>query len=354
MNKICILFGGRSSEHKDSVDSFQNLFERIVEQRDGLGYELASVIYIDTQNVVHLSEGNYSWRVEDYLIKGTVVDLFEALNFVKRNDHFLFSTLFSQNGEDGRMQGLCRMLEIESNLGDPLQPSICLSKYHLNQYVQGTVENVLIPETLRVSSLTEVQDVFNRFEGSEVVIKPNALGSSILTDKLVLTKENLALVCDMIEKILVHDTYALVQAYISGVEYTCGVMENNGEVETLPLGKVTTARNFFGFPEKNDAALNSKSIVNAEDSIVLQKLERASRNLFLDLDLKNIARFDYIVRGDEIYFLECNQFPSLHRYSFFMMMLKHRGMTIPEVVEIVIRNEKTRKVKEPLFDGYAK
>jgi D-alanine-D-alanine ligase len=143
-----------------------------------------------------------------------------------------------------------------------------------------------------------------------------------------------------------------MQEYIEGEEYTCGVLEQQGKVSVLAIGKVNTARKFFGFPEKNDAALNTKEIVPRPYGPVLQQLAAGAVQLFLELNLTNIARFDFIVRNDQIYFLECNQFPSLHQYSSCMLMLKEWKLTIADVVEIIINNERQRRVVDPLFRGY--
>jgi len=352
MKKVCIIFGGRSSEHKDSVESFQNLYNKIKIQKEKLSFNLEAIIYVDLQDQAYLNDVDFSRHSDEYLSTGKAIDLFATLRVLKEEKYFLFSTLFSQNGEDGRMQGLCKLIDIESNLGDPLQSSLCLSKYHLNQYVKGVITDIKIPLTWRIDSPDKLESIYEALGGKEVVIKPNALGSSILTDKIALTRENQEVINKMIAKILIHDTYALVQEYIEGEEFTCGVLERAGHVQALPLGRVSTNRKFFGFPEKNDAKLNSKALVNIDDNMVLKKLVQASLNLFGDLDMKNIARFDFIVRQGEIYFLECNQFPSLHQYSFFMLMLGEIGLTIAEVVEIIIQNETLRKYNEPIFDGY--
>lgn len=350
-HKLCIIYGGQSSEHKDSVESFDNLYNVIRENRAALDYTLAHIIYVGLDNTAYLHEVDFrqdSTAYRDGVIKA---DLFDTMVELKQEGCFLFSTLFSQNGEDGRMQGAVKLIGLQSNLGDPLPSSLCLSKYHLNRYLMGTARDFYIPKTLRIASRADFDAALPVFMNDVVVVKPNALGSSILTEKLTL-KGNEDAAWAIIEKILVHDSHALLQEYIEGEEYTCGVLEQQGKVSVLAIGKVNTTRKFFGFPEKNDAALNSKEIIPHPYEPVLQQLATGVVQLFLDLNLTNIARFDFIVRNGRIYFLECNQFPSLHRYSFFMLMLKEWKLTIADVVGIIMKNEAHRKVVDPLFRGY--
>lgn len=352
VNELCIIYGGRSSEHKDSVESFDNLYRVIRDNHLTLDYQLTHVIYIGLDNSVYLHAVDFENESIAYRVIEEKVDLFDTLKELHKRRCFLFSTLFSQNGEDGRMQGLAKILTIRSNLGEPLPSSLCLSKHHLNQFLKGMESDLRIPLTRRIGSRDDFESEIAAFNECEmIVVKPNALGSSILTERVNL-KDDVEIIWRIIEKILAHDSYALMQEYIEGEEFTCGVIEQQGSPSVLAIGKVNTKRNFFGFPEKNDAALNSKEIVLQPYPPVLQQLATNVLRLFRDLDLTNIARFDVIVKNDIIYFLECNQFPSLHQYSFLMLMLKEWKLSIADVVGIIIKNEDHRRAIDPVFRGY--
>jgi D-alanine-D-alanine ligase len=350
MKKLCIIYGGRSCEHKDSIESFENLYD-VIREQSLLTYKLEKVIYIDLSDKAYLHDVDFTLNPSAYRKKEESLNLFDILIMLKEMDYFLFSTLFSQNGEDGRMQGVAKLIGIATNLGDPLPSSICLSKYHLNQYLQGMRLEIHVPVTFRIDNKFAFDQAVQNITQPVVVIKPNALGSSILTEKFNI-KTEIYSAWETIKRILKHDTYALLQEYIDGEEYTCGVMEENGEPALVAIGKVNTSRRFFGFPEKNDASLNFKEIIRMPYSPVFTTLSKAALDLFRDLNLTNIARFDFIIQNEKVFFLECNQFPSLHRFSFFMMMLKEKGITIADAMEVIINNESQRKQINPVFDGY--
>jgi len=350
MKKLCIIYGGQSSEHKDSIESFENLYNVIREQAL-LTYKLEKVIYIDLSDKTYLHDVDFTLNSSAYREKKESSNLFDILIELKEQDYFLFSTLFSQNGEDGRMQGVAKLIGIATNLGEPLPSSICSSKYHLNQYLQGMKLDIHAPVTYRIDNKSAFDQAVRNITLPVVVVKPNALGSSILTEKFNIKTETDA-AWETIKRILKHDTYALLQEYIDGEEYTCGVMEEHGEPALVAIGKVNTSRKFFGFPEKNDASLNTKEIIKMPYAPIFKTLSQAALDLFRDLNLTNIARFDFIIKDEKAYFLECNQFPSLHRFSFFMMMLKDKGITIAHAVEVIINNESQRRQINPVFDGY--
>ncbi|MBL6447574.1 hypothetical protein JMN32_14745 [Fulvivirga sp. 29W222] len=334
--KVCIIFGGQSSEHKDSLDSFENIYLHLQKDFNSTYYEVTHVFFATQDGGAIINEIDYSKSFEDYK-EGDRIDLLEGFQYIKRNNIFLLSTLFSQNGEDGRLQGLASLMRIKSNLGEPLQPSLCSSKFHLNHFVRGIINDLNIPRTIRLAAEEELDITWDKVYGKEMVVKPNALGSSIFTDKFQFAERNKKLIKTEIRKILQEDKYALLQEYIKGQEYTCAVLRIDGKIQALPVGQVETDRNFFGYPEKASISLNRKSILENDDPITLRVAE-ISKTLYHEIDLNTVARFDYIYKDGEFYFLECNAFPSLHRYSFLMQMLHKDSKDILWLLDNIIYN----------------
>lgn len=334
--KVCIIYGGQSSEHKDSLDSFENIYGHLKAGEASPVFEITHIIFADLAGNAVINELDYNKPFNEYKT-GTSVGLIEAFEFAKDKDLFLLSTLFSQNGEDGRLQGIASLMGIPTNLGEPLQPSLCISKFHLNQYVTCLIDELQVPETYRIKTLNDLEELWEKVNGQELVVKPNALGSSILTDKFSFTNAHQDKIKEEIRKILEQDTCALVQEYVKGEEYTCAVLKIDGVITALPVGQVMTERNFFGTPEKGSIALNQKRILDAEDPISVQA-KLISKTLYDTIELNTVARFDYIYKEGQFYFLECNAFPSLHRYSFLMQMLHHDSKDILWLVENIVLN----------------
>ena len=108
MKKICIIFGGESTEHEVSITSATSVIEHIDKNK----YEITP-IYIDkkgtwykyTEDIFQiktLSIGSYPEKLEK------ITNVFEEL---KKYD-LAFPILHGKHGEDGTIQGLFELLNL--------------------------------------------------------------------------------------------------------------------------------------------------------------------------------------------------------------------------------------------------
>ena len=66
-----------------------------------------------------------------------------------------------------------------------------------------------------------------------VIVKPNSMGASHFTEKI--KKNDNANLLKLIRKIFEYDDNALIQEFIDGDEYTCGIIELNNNPFPLPI-----------------------------------------------------------------------------------------------------------------------
>lgn len=343
-HRVAVLFGGQSSEHDASRKSFAYLYERIITV--GLRKDLAvsHIIFLNRngQAVVSLYDPNKS--AENYESDGDVVSLFKAFELISENDLFAYGVFYGQNGEDGRLQGLAGFFSISSNFGSLLSCALSISKYHLSQYVSSNAESISVPRTIRVTSSDDAPNILKGFLNKEIVVKPNSLGSSILTEKFTYTTKNRSNVTNLVKQILELDNAALVQEYVLGTEYSCACLEKDGEVLMLPAMRIETPGNFFGQKEKFIAGHSKEVIVKPEeDDSQLTIAKNAARDLFIDLDFRNAVRFDFIMNENGIYFLEANPLPGILRGSILPQMLRTKGWDVEDLVSISFDNERRQK-----------
>jgi len=226
-----------------------------------------------------------------------------------------------------------------------------MSKYHCNRFVSGTFRGLKVPKTLAVTSANEVKEISKLWKkGSRVVIKPSSLGASILTELFTINKDSHVAMEKLISSILKFDRRALVQEFISGEEYSCGCIERNGKVEVLPLIKISTATGFFGHAEKHISGKNSEDVVEINRETLIHKtIKRLSKKLFVDIGLQHVARFDFRVDGDDIYFLEINPLPGMMEGSLYPKMLRASGYGVEDVIVESFKNEIGRQKKATTF-----
>jgi D-alanine-D-alanine ligase len=185
------------------------------------------------------------------------------------------------------------------------------------------------------------------FTGKEIVVKPNSLGSSIMTEKFLYNEETAGVVSKLVSQILEFDTAALAQEYILGMEYSCACLEKDGKVLEMPAMRIETPNNFFGQKEKFIAGHSKETIVGSQDETSqVAVAKHAAQAMFIDLEFRNAVRFDFIINETGVYFLEANPLPGILKGSILPQMLRTKGWDVEDLVAIAFDNQQTqRKLK---------
>ena len=179
-----------------------------------------------------------------------------------------------------------------------------------------------------------MSNVIQQLSGRPAIIKPNSMGNSLFVE----FSESLSLsqLKSQIEVIKPYDNEILVQEYIKGVEYSCGVLENNGKIQALPVAEIHVESNIFGHKEKEN---NLERILFRNDNTQpIEPIKLASIKLFTALGIRNYSRFDYIYSNGMIYFLEANPITGLGKESIYPKMLKEVNLSRLDLVDICISN----------------
>lgn len=345
MQKIAVVYGGQSSEHETARKSFEYLYSRL--QTTGLRGDLkvAYIIYITRDGGAIISPYDGMQAPLDYE-KGECLTLIDAVKFIIENNLFVYGVLFGQNGEDGRAQGMADFFSIKTSLGGIISCALGMSKYHLNQYIRTNFPQIKVPETVALTAIEGAEEVLSELRGKEVVIKPNSLGSSVMTEKFHFTDSEFPKMQELIKSILEYDTRALVQEYVKGVEYSCSCLEYKEEVLPLSAVKIETVNNFYGQKEKFTKGHSTQTVIDKKsDSPILSRAKQTSVAIFKDLDFRNAARFDFILTDNEVFFLEANPMPGILSGSILTQALRAEGWDVENLVEITVDNEERRKSK---------
>ncbi|HBG24644.1 MAG TPA: D-alanine--D-alanine ligase, partial [Rikenellaceae bacterium] len=117
--------------------------------------------------------------------------------------------------------------------------------------------------------------------------------------------------------------------FIDGREMTNGVYEHNGELVRLPVTEIISNNEFFDYEAKYLGA--SQEICPANIPVELsERIIDLSHKIYRYLGCRGVVRIDYIVRGEEIFFLEINTVPGMTEMSLVPQQIRAAGMTIKE------------------------
>ncbi|PDT80893.1 D-alanine--D-alanine ligase [Sinorhizobium sp. BJ1] len=338
---ISILAGGLSAEYEGSISSLMNVLSKYWEYPPALRP-------FDIKNIYHVSRKTGDVQVIALHENSSIVDvkrqlsgcddlpgrpLTEVLQSAK--EEYLINLLHGQFGEDGGVQALADLLKLNGTFGDPCVAALTMNKYAMSSFVSSALPAsvVKIPQMqlLRPRSSTAAVEAAKASD-RPIVIKPNSLGSSLCTRLFPSPEASKTEISGLLATIFERDSAALVQEFIPGDDYSCGLFMVHAEPIILPVVRIEASGNFLGYEEKKFTSKNRKVVLKDADSISL-RIKSVTRSILEFVDVYATARFDFRVCPDgEIWFLECNYVPGLAEDSIFQAMLKGYGISVIDML----------------------
>ncbi|MCL1988418.1 MAG: hypothetical protein FWG64_10695 [Firmicutes bacterium] len=334
MQKIGFFYGGRSTEHIASVSTFDGVIQNI-NKNDTAKFEVIDVIFIQKNGEILLNNAK--------ITKGNLID-----HLTKSRDVFYFNLLHGNEGEDGSWSGVADICDIVGSFESVNTSAILMNKYQQNCLILaengenlGNIANLQIPKTHEIKNndsenLRNILRIFETFPKCDsVIIKPNNLGSSVLTERFLPNEH--AKIADLVAKILKYDSSALIQNFVNGKEYTCGTYRKNGVAMALPPLLIETD-NFSDYESKHNGSRRTRI-----DSSQTQ-LQKISAKLMDIFNIVGICRFDFMVDNGTTYYLEGNLVPALRPQASYPKMMVAAGLSYDELLSTMINSFLERKV----------
>lgn len=273
------------------------------------------------------------WYYEDQ--KKAVVDKNDfSLVAGQQIVHFdcVFIAIHGTPGEDGKLQGYFELLNIPYTACDLFTSTLTFNKFFTNQVVEnfgvrtGKMQIVKLDQAIS-------QDFPIPFD-FPVFVKPNKGGSSVGITKV---KEHSALL-PAIETAFRYDDEVLIQEALIGREITCGLFSSGGNITILPLCEIVSRKEFFDYEAKYTPGMADEILPAPVSEARAELCRNISVDLYNKLNCKGIVRFDYVMNGDDFYFLEVNTIPGLSEGSIVPRMARQMGMSMKELFTLVIED----------------
>ena len=171
--------------------------------------------------------------------------------------------------------------------------------------------------------------------GLPLFVKP-ATGGSSVGASLVRTREELPAA---LAAALAVDARALCEEYVEGTEVELALLEDGGRLLGHEVGEIDTSAAFYDYNSKYRDR-TARIFIPARVSLVSRNAVRAAgRTVFRALGCRGLARVDFFVRPTgEVIFNEINTMPGFTDISMFPMLLRPLGLTLGDVVEILLKN----------------
>ena len=319
---IAIVAGGDTSEFEVSLRSAQGIYSFIDKEK----YNLYIVEMQGPRWEVHLPDGaKVAVDKNDFsFTHGAEKVVFD----------FAYITIHGTPGEDGRLQGYFDMMRIPYSCCGVLAAAVTYDKFACNQYLKAFGIRIADSLLLRRGQTISDEDVMDKI-GLPCFIKPSLGGSSFGVTK-VKTWEQIQ---PAIEKAFSEAEEVLVEAFMDGMELTCGCYKTTEKTVLFPPTEVVTHNEFFDYDAKYNGQVDEITPARISDELTgrVQKLTSAIYDI---LGCSGIIRVDYIVTaGEKINLLEVNTTPGMTATSFIPQQVRAAGLDIKDVMTDIIENK---------------
>ena len=320
MNKkiVALVYGGDSSEAEVSVKSGKHVASHI----DNTLFELHEVlikgsewlVVTDPSNICRIDKADFS-----FILNGSKVSFDTALVMIHGTP-----------GENGLLQAYFEMIGMKYTTCPSTVSAITFDKYACKCYLRDTGLSLAKEVLLHKKDIIDEDAIITKL-GLPLFVKPNVGGSSFGVTKVKQRSE----LRTALDAAFAEADSIIAEEFIEGREMTNGVYESDGTLVRLPVTEIIPDNEFFDYEAKYLGA--SKEVCPAEITAELSsRIQNTTHNIYRYLGCKGVVRVDYIVRGEDIFFLEINTVPGMTEMSLVPQQIRAAGMTIKEFITKLI------------------
>lgn len=320
--KVAVLCGGPSGEREVSLRSGENVAVQLSREK----YIVSKIIIFDKTH----------WQIIYGTGETRVIDTEdEECKKVLQEFDVFFNALHGPYGEDGSLQAYLDSIGALYTGSGVEASRVAMDKVAAMEMLHNA--GMLVPEffeTDETGKADEISDLITQLFGFPAIIKPNE-GGSTLGLSLV---QNEGEVKAALGKALSQSERIVVQRYIYGREFTCGVMGNRGDMHRslLPI-EIVVKHQVFDFNDKYFSKETQEICPAPVDDALLKKIQKLAVEAHQTLGCDGLSRSDFRMdeKGD-LYYLETNTSPGMSESSLCPKEALAEGHTFPQFLDQII------------------
>jgi D-alanine-D-alanine ligase len=332
--RVGIVMGGLSSEREVSLESGRNIFSKI-----DRGAFAPIALFLDSRAglweiPVKLLMRNSTRDIEEDLAAEATPIPYESLG--ERIDVACLG-LHGKYGEDGCMQGLLELLGVPYTGSGVLASAVGMDKYVSRRILE--ISGIDVPQTIAIArrQWDAGDEALAARIAAEIgfpcVVKPGREGCSTAVQKV----ESATGLPAALDNAFLWDDRVLVEAFLTGMEVTCGVLGGDEPQalipsETIPTDDLLSLEDKFLYGQgenKTPARLPPEQ---------LEAVRQTAVATFRALGLSGYARIDMFVRSDgRVTVLEPNTLPGMTPSTVLFHQAAAQGITQAGLIDRIIR-----------------
>ncbi len=248
----------------------------------------------------------------------------------------IFIAIHGTPGEDGKLQAYFELLNIPYTTCDSTVSSFTFNKAYCN-YIVKSLGLVNISKSIHLfrERIWNIEEIL-RSISFPCFVKPNAGGSSVGMSKVNVQEE----LAPAIFRAFVEDSQILIEEFVKGREFTCGVVSLRNDIIAFPITEVISKKDFFDYEAKYTPGLSNEITPANIPDIEKDEIQRTAKKLYSTLNCKGVVRFDFIREEgtNKLYFLEVNTIPGQSENSIVPQQARAYGWTVKDLYTILIEN----------------
>lgn len=320
---IALLTGGTTGEWVVSVKSAATISQNLDADK------------FDVYKIMLTQQGWFYEPADSVKIEVDRNDFSLMLKGKKIKFEGVFIAIHGSPGEDGKLQGYFDMLSLPYTTCDALTSAITMNKGYTKAIVQS-ISGLNVAKSAQIFKTSDFHlEQLKKDLKVPYFVKPNNGGSSIGMSKVNHADDLKA----AIDRAFQEDSQVLIEEFISGREFTVGVVKLDGKVTVLPITEVETAKEFFDFEAKYTPGVATETTPAKVRTETRQRVAEIAEAVYVKLNCRGVVRIDFILSDDEgdFYFIEINTIPGQTATSFIPQQVAAMGMKLNDFYTKLVR-----------------
>ncbi|MCI1719830.1 MAG: D-alanine--D-alanine ligase [Bacteroidales bacterium] len=328
---VALICGGDSSECEVSVQSAINVAKFIDKEKFQTymvflrGTHWLLVLppddeEIDVDLVMGRSDRNLETRSKE--INKTDFSVLCRHGLVRFDKAFIM--IHGKPGENGLLQGYLEMMHVPFTTCSAFVSAITFDKHSCKRFLDYAGVKMAKDVYIRKDVPHSPREIIRQL-GLPIFVKPTVGGSSFGVTK-VKREEDLE---GAINHAYTECDTVIAEEAIEGREVTNGIYKLQGAIHKLPVTEIVTKREYFDYEAKYLG--ESQEICPAQLSPEMTaKVQNLSERIYTYMGCSGVVRMDYIIRGNDVYFLEVNTIPGMTKMSLIPKQLAVAGLDLKQ------------------------